>query len=482
LEEIFEASLFINGNFITVLDYPKLKNIEGEILIDCYLINRTLGYDNESIFYKEIQEKLSINSLEIKATTIQGSVIIFKEIYLKSSSFPSCEFTFICFDHYIEYILCNEKNRIENFYLNSLILEGIEIQFIKTSEVKRKRYMFGIDDSRTLSFKLDNTELYLNYFNKKRHYDLKIGIIEKSDESKAIILKFFGDNLLPYRIYKLFKNSLKYFLSFIAGNNVIIREESFTSNHTYYISKTYSTHNLTELNRNHFLPIFDVHFRHEGILKDYLNTLPNYLFLDKKINLSEVIYLINQSKNVNIESSFFILLIAIEKLSNNLINSNLIGTHNNFVIDNELFKEVKPQLLNMINEVFKNKISKKEIETFKNKVGNINVKNKTDNKIDILLDFCEIPRNEEIDLLFPKLRNLAIHEGEISFSENEAYKNYQTLYILINSMLCNLLQYKGIRFIERKNKTNYISKKETYRIDYEKLKLIAILPSDQKLF
>ena len=113
------------------------------------------------------------------------------------------------------------------------------------------------------------------------------------------------------------------------------------------------------------------------------------------------------------------------------------------------------------------KLAKKEIEAFKTKIGNLNVKNKTDNKIDILLDFCEITRNEEIDLLFPKLRNLAIHQGEICFSENDSYKNHHTLFILINSMLCNLIQYKGIRFIEHKNKTNYISKKETFRIDYK---------------
>ncbi|MCK8143405.1 hypothetical protein MW871_16050 [Flavobacterium sp. I-SCBP12n] len=471
MDEIFEASLFLNGNLITVLDYPKIKNINGEILIDCYLIDKTQSVVNQNIFYKELYEKLSIDSLEIKATTKQGSVVIFKEIYLKSSSFPSFEFTFICYDHYIEYILCNEKNRIEDFCLNSIIVEGIDIRFTKTTTVKRERYMFGIDDSRTLSITLDNTELYLQYFSKKRHYDLKIGIFEKSEENKTIILRFFGDNLLPYRIYKLFKNSLKYFLSYIAGNNVIIREESFAYNYknsySCYLDLTYSIPNLTELNKNHFLPIFDVHFKHKGILQDYLNALPNYFFLDKKLNLSEVIYLINQSKNVNIESSFFILLIAIEKLSNNLIKSNLIESRNNFIIDNELFKEIKPDLLNLINEIFKNKIPKKEIETFKTKIGNINLKTKTDNKIDLLLDFCEISRNEEIDLLFPKLRNLAIHEGEISFSENDANKNYHTLFILINSMLCNLIQYKGIRFIEHKNKTNYITKKETFSIDYK---------------
>jgi len=466
LTEISNASLFFNNKFVIELDYPKLKSVEGEILIDCYLIDKNHGYENDSIHYEKLQEKLNGSSLEIRATTKQGSKIIFNQIYLNSCSYPSFEFTFICLDHSIEYILCNENKNIENFHLSSLIVEGFELEFTKTSKINRKRNMFGIDDSRTLSIHLDNSELYFEYFNKKRFYNLKIGIIENTEDTKSVILKFFGDNLIPYRIYKLFKYSIKYFLSYIAGNNVIIREENFTINHSYYISKIYSAKNLSEFKKNTFLPIFDVQFRHEGILQDYINTFSEYLFLEKSLNLSEVIYLVNQSKQVNIESSFFILLIAIEKLSNNLIKSKLIKSNNNFVIDNEIFKELKSDLFKKIDEDFTTKINKKAINSFKTKIGNLNLKNKTDNKIDLLLDFCEISRNDEIDLLFPKLRNLAIHEGEISLSENDVYKNYQTLFVLINSMICNLLQYKGIRFLEHVDSTNYISKKEKFKIDY----------------
>lgn len=462
MEEISNASLFIDDNFIITLDYPKLKNVDGVVLLECYIINKNHGYNDDIVYFKELKEKIYYNQLKIKTITKHGSEIILKNVYLKSCTFPSFEFEFICTDHYVEYLLCNENVKIENFFLSSLLIEGLDLQFTKTSEINRKRIMFGIDDSRTLSLKLDNTELFFQYFDKKRQYDLKIGIIDNQEESNSIILKFYGDSIIPYKIYLFFKNSIKFFLSYIAGNNIIIREETFTINHTNYISKIYSINKLTDLNNNKFLPIFDSQFRHDRILQDYINTLPNYLFLDKLLNLSEVIYLINQSKKVNIESSFFILLIAIEKLSYNLTKSRLIESKNNFIIDNELFIKLKPILKDKIEEVFDDKISKNEIKSLKTKIDNLNIKNKTDNKIDILLDFCEIKRNEKIDLLFPKLRNLAIHEGEISFSENDAFENHQTLSILINSILCNLIQYKGIRFIEHKNDTNYISKKEQF--------------------
>ena len=40
------------------------------------------------------------------------------------------------------------------------------------------------------------------------------------------------------------------------------------------------------------------------------------------------------------------------------------------------------------------------------------------------------------------------------------------------NIICNLIQYKGIRFIEQKDKTNYVAKKEVYKFDIEKNLLI----------
>src|SRR5690606_9317281 len=103
----------------------------------------------------------------------------------------------------------------------------------------------------------------------------------------------------------------------------------------------------------------------------------------------------------------------------------------------------------------------------------INKLTKTENKIDVLLEFCEIKRTKEIDQLFPRLRNLAIHQGEISYDRKDSSKNYHTLFVLINNIICNLIQYRGIRFIEHKDRTNHIGKKEDYKFDMKKLLLIT---------
>lgn len=469
MDKISKASLFLNSSLIIDLDFPKLRTDNGLVFIDCFIINKNHDFESDQLYYNELQRKLEESQFNIQAISKHGSEMIFHDIYLKSSSFPSFEFTFICLDHYSEFILCDTNIKPEFLYINSIMIEGFNLKFNKSSTIKRERIMFGIDDSSTLSYQLDNMEISFQYFNlkRKRFYNFKIGLIENKEDSNSIILKFFGDNLLPYRVYKIMRFSIKYFFSYIAGNNIVIRTESLTHNHYQYITKQYSLENLTEIHDNEFLPINDIHFRHKNILQDYIDTFPTYLYLDKQINLSEVVYLINQSKKVNIESSFFILLIAIEKLSYNLINSKLISFANNFVLDNELFKSLKPKLIQKFAEVFGDQISPKEFETFKRKISNLNTKGKTDNKIDLLLEYAEIEKNDDVNLLFPILRNLAIHEGQISATANDEYKNYNSLCALINTTICNLIQYKGLRFIERKNRTNYVVKKETYKIDYK---------------
>lgn len=469
MEEISKASVFIDSKFVIDLDYPKFRKTNGEIIIDCYIINKNHGYEDDIRYYKELNDKFNGKLLTIRGRTPSGTKIALNKAFMSSCSHPSFEFSFTCLDYKIEHVLCDENSKMKDFGLSSLIIEGIEVLFTNTSEIKRERFMFGENDSRILTFKLDNTELNFEFFNKKRYFNFNIGLIDIEDSPNSLLVKFYGDKRLPYRIYHRFKKSINYFISYLAGNNVIIREENFTIKHQEYITKRYSNENLLNINKNQFLPVFDVHFRHDRILQNYLNSLPNYLLVDKHLDLSEIVYLVNQSKHVNMESSFFILLIAIEKLATNLMNSDLIEIQNNYQIDDDLFQKLKPELLSTSGEVFKsNGLSKKQIEVFKTKIGNLNLKNKTDNKIDVLLDFCEIKRTEEIDLLFSKLRNLAIHEGEISFSNNEAHKNYETLFILVNNLICNLIQYKGTRFLRHDNKTNYITKKETYKIDYKK--------------
>jgi len=473
VKEISSAKLYFEKEFIVELTLPELRIQEGEIFIDCYIDRTFFNYDEKAIFKKDLISFFDDKLFLVKGITGNGTEIIYNNVFLQSSSFPSFKFSFLCFDYSTEYISSDPNNNdIQKSHLSSLIIEGINPQFTKTSELKRKRFIFGQDDSSILSFNLDNSELTLRFNTKKRNYHFQIGIIKNTKKENSIIFKFYGECFIQYRVYKRFKDSIRFFISYLAGNNIIIRNENYRINNskyhfeTSYFFRTYSYAELTKFNINSFLPIQNAQFRHKNIIQDYLKTFPNYLFIDKKLNISEVIYLINQSKQVNVESSFFILLIAVEKLANSLMNSDLINYKENNIIDKELFESLRPELIKTFEGIFNDKITTKQMNLLKSKVGNLNVKNNTDSKIDILLDFCEIVRDNEINILFPKLRNLAIHQGEISISEDDAFKNYHTLVILTNTIICNLLQYKGIRFIEHKNSTNYIAKKEEYKINY----------------
>jgi len=467
LKEINSAILYIENEPIVKLDLPELRIENGLIYIDCYINKDFFGDDRE----KSIINKKSV--LDNKIFTIQaieshGSKLTFNQVVVQSESYPSYKFSFYCYDYSTQYINVNDENGILKSGLKYLVVEGVDMLFTKTSEKKRIRTMFGKDDSRMLSLELDNSEIKYNYYDKHRNFDLQIGLIKDSEKEKSIIINFYQDKLIPYRVYQKIKPSLKYFISYLCGNNAIIREEYYLSEYQHF-TRTYSQSEITEYNVNHFLPIHNVHFKHKRIIDDYANTLAHFLAWDKKINLSEVIYLINQSKQVNIESSFFILLIVIEKIANSLYDSGIIDKKNGLIIDHETFTELKENILPLIETNLNGKVLKKQVDQLKSKFGNINKLSKTENKIDVLLEFCEIKRTEEIDQLFPRLRNLAIHQGEISYDRKDSSKNYHTLFVLINNIICNLIQYRGIRFIEHKEGTNYIGKKEDYKFDMKKM-------------
>jgi hypothetical protein len=467
LKEINSAILYKENEPIVKLDLPELRIENGLIYIDCYINKDFFGDDREkSIFNKK--SVLDNKTFTIQAIESHGSKLTFNQVVVQSESYPSYKFSFYCYDYSTEYINVSNENDILKSGIKYLIVEGVDMLFTKTSEKKRIRTMFGKDDSRMLSLELDNSEIQYNYYDKRRNFDLQIGLIKDSQKEKSILINFYQDKLIPYRIYQKIKPSLKYFISYLCGNNVIIREEYYLSDNQHF-TRTYSQSEITEYNINNFLPIHSVHFKHKGIIDDYANTLAHFLAWDKKINLSEVIYLINQSKQVNIESSFFILLIVIEKIANTLYDSGIIDKKNGLIIDDEIFTELKEKILPLIETNLNGKVLKKQVDQLKSKLGNINKLSKTENKIDVLLEFCEIKRTEEIDQLFPRLRNLAIHQGEISYDRKDSSKNYHTLFVLINNIICNLIQYRGIRFIEHKDGTNYIGKKEDYKFDIKKL-------------
>jgi len=467
MKEIVSAYLHFEGQPLVKLDFPEMRIEEGLVYIDCYIDRGFFGEDQEKAFFHK-KSYFDDKTYTIHAMESHSSTLIFNKVAIQSETYPSYKFIFLCYDYFTECLGAKNDEDFSKSGLKYLVVEGIDMQFTRTSENKRIRTMFGKDDSRMLSLELDNSEVYYEYYDKKRFYRLKIGLIKDQEKEKTLLIDFFQEDLIPYRVYKRIKPSLKYFISYLCGNNVVIREEYCLFENKHFV-RTYSQRELTSYNVNHYLPIYDVHFKHKRLVNDYVATLSNYLIWDRILNLSEIIYLMNQSKQVNLESSFFILLIAIEKIANSLCNSGIIEKKRSMLVDDEKFLELKSKIFQLLEDELKGDVSKRQLEQLKSKAGNINNLNKTENKIDVLLDFCEIKRSDEVDQLFPKLRNLAIHQGEISYEGKDASKNYHTLFVLINTIICNLIQYKGTRFIEHKDGKNYISKKENYKFDIEKL-------------
>ncbi len=463
-EEIFEAILYENNIKVVELTLPKIINQNGLILIKCY-IEKTFFKVPESIIVNPF-EKLSGKFFEIHARTKQNSKIIFKDVTINKTQYPSCKFAFICLSKSIEIIDSPNQNTHYKNYLYSIYIEGLKLEYENTSKIIKERHFFGEDESRTISLNRDSLEIFLTYFFRNKGFQFQIALIEDEKNKNSVILKFFGPFKLEYRYYKFIKKSLVYFLSYISGTNLMIRSETYQFNNKHYINE-FSFKKIKKIGTNEYLPISDIHFRNENILQDYFKTFENYLILDKHLNISEVIYLINQSKKVNIESSFFILLIAIEKLSDSLLKSNFNLTIKSTIIDDKIFKELIKSTKETFKSTFQKNISKSDFGKMYSKLCNINLNGKTDNKIEVLMEFTEIKTNDDIDNLFPFLRNIAIHEGNIDFPKGNAHKNYKTLTILINEIICNLLQFKGKRLVKVENNTNYIMKKENYKIDYK---------------
>ena len=466
-EKLSNATLIFENKVLLSLLQSHYYEDDGRILIDCFLKEEDIDFHNDDNYFRNFPG-ISQNSLDftIEGITSAGSKIIFKKVGVKRSSYPSLNFTFICLHHSIEYVVTNENDLLASSFLKSFVIEGISSQYSKLSTTKRIRTIFGEDDSHDLVWELDHTEIPINLYFKKRYYDFKIAIIKHPKIENAAIIRFYGEFSLPYRVFQKIRFSIKYFISFLTGTNIVIREENYQGKGFAHFIKSFSEKVPQISVGNKYLPIKEPIHRHAGFLKDYSKTISLYLYLDKKLKLSEIIYLINQSKKLDFETEFFILLIAIEKLASQLIQSDLLNEKEKNIMDDQKFKNLLPSIWQKVEDTLKKNVTNNQLAQFKTKIHNLNRKGKTDYKIDLLLDYAEIEKTPEVLSLFPKLRNLAIHEGKISSEEDGHYENYTVLFNLVNEIICNLIQYKGKRLVSVAYEESKIDEKKEFAIDY----------------
>ena len=368
--------------------------------------------------------------------------------------------------------LIRTRDKASNIYrensFHSIGIDGISLEFDQQTFVEKKRHIAGREEIIPVSARLDYLETNLELLYQGRFYQIDVSFIENEKEN-LVYMRVEGRYELPQNVYFGIKVSFIAFLSFAVGNRVLVREEFYNKDGKDY-DVFYSRKRIKFGKYSKYIPLAEIQFRHKNILDDYLKSFKTFLFLDKILGLAEIVSLLNQARKLSTNGGFFIMLVALERLADNFVKSTLSTVKQDHIIESDnfkvLFKPVRESFEKEFEQIKKDK--KVEYNLLLSKLCGINKVNKTDNKILKLLDYVDIPITTKLTNLFTKVRNTAIHEGDIDVPKGNAHMNYRNLELLLNDVIANLIQYRGIRFIKSEGKTTYISQKQDFSAKYMK--------------
>jgi hypothetical protein len=469
LPELRTASVLLKDNSkLTVLN-PQLGRKKGMLILTGFLDKNEFKDD------KDLKEKLNFRSGRHTKTyadlfKIEG-ICGFNESYemfpvdYNSMKYPSLEIELECYGIFKS--TYNPKHATKSHdYIYNVVFEGAKMYHSKSTTNKTERVIFGKEEHPNQNSKKDFTEANMSFYYDNKLLSLDFAFLETDD--KLTRMRFANDQF-GMEIYDKVKFPLICFLSFAFGNNIVACQEHCHKD-SLDISVFHSYKRVKNRCYSNYIPLNNASFIHRDILNDYLKAFNAFLFLDEHLVLSEIILLLNQAKKSPVDTSIFIMLIAMEKLADKYINSPFYNNADQFEIDNNEFKLKVSKLREILENEFQSfKTSNPNgYNNLYSKIGGINKKGKTDNKIFALLDFAGINKTEKIESLFPGLRNVAIHQGEVNVPGGDGYENQTSLELLLNEIIANIIQYRGIRYIKTEAMTNIVEKKETFNINYEK--------------
>jgi hypothetical protein len=463
LPKIYNAKLCLkDGTEIDILN-PKLKYKKGNIHIRGLLDKNQFDDLNDFRIKLQMDKEFITNDdlLTIKAINGYNESITITKISYRNIGFASMKVEFVSYENLIDPIC--KTSKMEDC-INAISIEGFKIMFKQSTHTNSKRVILNETRSIIGNSKKDYSEHTLNFRRNEVEYSLNITFIQSSEDDEIINLVIENKTGLDLLVYNEIKNQLRAFLSFPTGNTLVFRKEFLTMN-SYFYEKYFSWRKVKQKVYSDYVPIVE-HVSKQDVLQDYLNCFDYFLIMDEFFDLTDVIFLFNEAKKTSIEGAIFLMLIAIEKLGNKFLSSPFNVNPRNFIINPSTFDALFSETKNRFDNDFQN-IDKRSYDILKNKMRLLNQKGKTDRKIDELLDFCEIKRTNEINQLFPMLRNLAIHEGKTNHPNGDSYSHYKTLKNLLHDIMLNLIQYKGYRYLGRIDGTKRVTYKENFNLNLE---------------
>lgn len=333
------------------------------------------------------------------------------------------------------------KDSIRESNLHFLKLEGLRMQFSNHTEVEAWR-----NNSKIISQELGN------YYFDHSVCELQVGWDSYktiwSEDDGEVIVQFLHPEAqyqsMPFSKYEEIKSDFISIVSFLNGAPVRIRGE-YTG--AYYsvlkidsqVKHLYSFKNESNKRHNQFIPLNDTWFQHDNILSRVLMwDFNRYRYWNQKLNLNSIIYMLGNAEQVrSVSERVFIQMILLERLSDSyaLITPN----QNHSLIDVNIFSEIKPDLEGVLLKL-KGRISDTHFDTIKGRVfgANDGKRQRTDVKINALLEGVGIEITEGIRDVIGKDRHSIIHKGDIGSGEA-----FQVLDNLLRQVIVNLIKYNG---------------------------------------
>jgi len=347
----------------------------------------------------------------------------------------------------------------------------IEIEGMKThfgDHTKLDKYRNSGKVKEFLNFDFDHTScaMLINHPDfRGNYYHL---IFSKNPKNDNIIIDFThheGYSQLYFNNYLQIRTDLINFLSFVNGSQVFVRRE--LTGHFFQegakdsqIVYHYSRKRLTDFHCDDYIPIDNHHSYSKPIFSDlFIHCFDKYHQLNKQLDFNALVFSLNNStKTAGLEERYFILITALEKISNNF--SKLNNQERQTLIDKDKFdKHIKPRLFEALRP-FEAEIKAENPSAYhnlKSKLGGINKSNDdTNQRLYEFLTYAKIPINEAVKHLVEIERHAAVHEGNIGSTEKERIDNYWKLDHVLRDCILNLIGYKSYR----KRKMPYFSKEE----------------------
>jgi len=474
--EIAHTYLITTGGIKLPLIDPKIKFKRGIISISGFLntteVNKaSSGSPNP---YKWMETQLGFdregwtdtfeNHMQIVGIGSFGSKVTISEVLCSRIQYSNLRVEFYTHNHLLHEISLGADSPDEKDDVTSICIEGLSMQFYGTTSYYKTRSILNTEKKFPVSTKWNFSEFVLDFQfqNQKHHHHITL---IKEDESTY--LTFEKAPRMELDVYEKLKIHLRAFLSYPTGNTLQFREEHFQRDGKIY-SRINSVQTVKSKVYSEYIPINEVSFRNKGVLSDYLSCFDRFLKINQHLDLIGFIFLFNQSRKVALDTSVFIMLVALEKLADDFINSSLVTDETAHIINPDDFSNRMTTVNAAFVEAFKG-INRTAFNALKSKLGNLNTQAKTNRKIDALLDFVEIPIQDSIRPILHELRNRAIHQGEVELLDSSGTENFMALTHLCHEVCCNLIQYPGYRFIERKERKNYVEQKREYKFDFAKL-------------